>query len=242
MDILYIDVLQEILARLSSTKDRIRFLWALGREYKPWLDLEIQRVIEWMIRQGAAIGWVYQAHFAPVIKAKRIAKKWKDSRYCQGCGRRSESSKWLHFVSTQTGKRLCTQCIKKEWDTHMCECGIPVSFIPTHSAEYGFSPSTSWRVECTVRKAWGAGSDFEQQITSGFFPSPNMRRQAEQATRNRELLQATRSHELLQRKRKRFSERNKEEKRATRRKRNYHYFYVNTKGYKRERGARHSLS
>lgn len=217
MDILYTDVLQEILARLSSTKDRIRFLWALGREYKPWLDLEIQRVIEWMIRQGASVGWVYRAHFAPVIKAKRIAKKWKDSRYCQGCGRRSESSKWLHFVSTQTGKRLCTQCIKKEWDTHMCECDIPVSFIPTHSAEYGFSPSTSWRVMCTVRKAWGAGCDFEQQITSGFFPSPNMRRQANPRPG---LPLATRGCELLQRKRKRVSfrepEKSKEEKRKKR--------------------------
>jgi hypothetical protein len=183
MEMLYADVLQEILAHLSLTKDRVNFLLALGRGYRPWLDLEIQRVVNWMIIQGAAIGWVYKADFAPLIKAKRIAKKWTDSRYCQGCGRRSESSRWLHFVSTQTGKRLCTQCVQKEWETHKCPCGIPVSFASIPSSHDMFSPSIAWRAVCTPRKAWGAGCDFEQQITCGFFPSPRMRRQAEQRKR-----------------------------------------------------------
>jgi hypothetical protein len=200
------DVLLEILDRLPSTGDRIRFLWALGRVYKPWLEFEVRGVVERIIQQGASIGWVYRAHFAPLIKAKRIAKKWKDPRYCQGCGRRSESSQWLHFTSKQTGRRLCTQCIKKEWDAHLCECGIPVTFKPDHSngTLFGFFPPTAWNAVCARRKQFlrpvpveealraletgtiETGCAFDQRITEGFFLSPNMIRQAEEQKRKRE--------------------------------------------------------
>jgi len=202
------DVLLEILNRLPSTRDRIQFLCALGRGYKPWLEFEVQGVVKRMIQLGESVGWVYRAHFAPLIKAKRLAKRWQDPRYCQGCGRLSESSQWLHFTSKKTGRRLCTQCIKREWVGQACECGFQVTFTPDRSDEtlFGFFSPTAWNAVCAQRKqllrvqlysaedalraleAKGVetGCAFDQQITEGFFLSPNMIRQAEEQKRKRE--------------------------------------------------------
>ena len=134
-----------------------------------------QNTINWMVSKGESIGWAYKRKFDPLIKAKRIAKKWRNPGYCQECGKFSTSSYNVNCVLIRTGKRLCARCVYRECKEFWCKCGLQAVCLSQFAAYFDRSYDsmvrketaletvipTEWYAICPKRRKFLEDSGFE---------------------------------------------------------------------------------